>query len=106
MKTYHKLVRDKIPEIIREQGEIPHVSILSNDAYQTELEKKLREETAEYLESREPEELADILEVVFAPGEASGCSPEQLNRLREEKHARNEAFQNRYYLISKEEGTP
>ena len=37
---YHKLVRDKIPEMIREQGETPVFRILEQEEYLKELDRK------------------------------------------------------------------
>lgn len=66
MKIYNKLVRDKIPEIMVNNNETPITRILDEAEYKKHLDMKLEEETKEYLESGEAEELADILEVVFA----------------------------------------
>jgi predicted house-cleaning noncanonical NTP pyrophosphatase (MazG superfamily) len=52
---------------------------LSHPDYIFALRQKLNEEVAEY------EELADILEVVYALAEATGCSEDQLNALRQSK---------------------
>jgi len=64
---YKKLVRDKIPEIIESNGDICKTRILGDDEFQTELKKKLVEESKEVLDcSKEKliDELADILEIV------------------------------------------
>ncbi|MDD6200028.1 MAG: nucleoside triphosphate pyrophosphohydrolase, partial [Firmicutes bacterium] len=63
---YQKLVRDKIPELIAAGGETPVIRVLEDGEYLSRLEDKLEEEVAEYRQSGEPEELADILEVVYA----------------------------------------
>ena len=52
MKNFNKLVRDKIPDIIREDGGQPRTEILSAASYISELDKKLDEEIAEYQESK------------------------------------------------------
>lgn len=52
---YHKSVRDKIPTLIENEGYTPWTEILSEERYVSELDKKLSEEVAEYLESRELE---------------------------------------------------
>ncbi len=99
---YNKLVRDKIPEIIRNQGEIPNIRTLTGDEYTIALEQKLSEETQEYLKERNLEELADILEVVYALAENLGYSQEQLLRAYEQKHEKRGGFRDGIYLISKE----
>lgn len=70
--TYNKLVRDKIPELIRSHGEIPYIRILCDEEYTVALEQKLDEETAEFHKGKNLEELADILEVVYALAENMG----------------------------------
>jgi len=64
--TYNKLVRDKIPEHLDSQN-IPYEKRIANDAdYKEELIKKLQEEVEEFLEAKNSEELADIIEVINA----------------------------------------
>ena len=50
----HKLVRDRIPEIIEARGKICIWEELSDSAYLDCLDKKLNEELAEYQESKSP----------------------------------------------------
>lgn len=99
--TYNKLVRDKIPEIIKNQGEKPTVRILDDKEYLECLEKKLDEEIAEYHESLDIEEAADILEVLFALCEANGCSREKLFEVYDKKHRERGGFSDRVFLVSK-----
>lgn len=49
--SYQKLVRDKIPEIIKNNNETPITRILSDEEYKKELEKKLLEEYQEVIEA-------------------------------------------------------
>ena len=56
-----KLVRDRIPDIIRNDGKKPIIEILSNEEYLKELDKKLNEEVAEYQADKSIEEMADVL---------------------------------------------
>ena len=97
-KIYNKLVRDRVPEIIKESKQIPEYIILSDEEYMAELNKKLKEETAEYLTSNEIEDLADILEVVFAICEARGISEDKIQEVRKEKAIRRGGFQNKILL--------
>ena len=99
---YHKLVRDKIPKIIEEKGGKAEFRTLTQEEYLLHLEKKLDEEVAEYHQDQTLEELADILEVIYALAEADGYSPEELNRYRMEKRAERGGFHDRIFLISKE----
>ena len=64
IKTYHKLVRDRIPEIIESDGKTCVCETLSDEEYIRLLDEKLNEELAEYQESKSLEELADLLEVM------------------------------------------
>lgn len=89
MKIYDKLVRDKIPEIIKEAGKIPTIEIISGKLKEEYLEKKLGEEVNEYLEDKNLEELADIMEVLFGLANNLGYSEEELlNKRLEKKLAR------------------
>ena len=102
MTVYNKLVRDRIPEIMERNGEKPNIRILTDAEYTLALEKKLDEEVTEYHSDKNTEELADILEVIFALAEASGCSREELTQTYQEKHDSRGGFEKRYFLISKE----
>lgn len=70
IKEYHKLVRDKIPDIIEKSGKKPVVYKIEDEKLMKEmLVAKLKEEVEEYCVSMEAEELADILEVIYALAE-------------------------------------
>ena len=97
-----KLVRDKIPALIERNGEIPKIRILEEEEYHRCLEAKLDEEVAEFHADRNAEELADILEVVYALAESIGCTREELLACYEKKHAERGGFRDRVFLIGKE----
>lgn len=99
---YNKLVRDKIPEIIRSQGETPTVRILDDKECRIHMERKLDEEVEEFHQGQNLEELADILEVIFALTEHLGHSKEDLMSVYQKKHDERGGFSKRYFLISKE----
>ena len=100
---YNKLVRDRIPQIIRETGEEPVIRILSKAEYIIHLEQKLDEEVSEYHHDHNAEELADILEVVIALTESVGASTEELMEVYHRKHQERGGFADRAFLISKED---
>ena len=98
--TYHKLVRDKIPEIIRKSGKEPEIRILEYQEYTACLHQKLDEEVAEFHQDRNVEELADILEVVLALAADLGISREMLEAAYNQKHQQRGGFADRLLLIS------
>ena len=100
--VYNKLVRDKIPELIQSQGEMPHTRVLSDAEYTDALQQKLQEETKEFLCEKNLEELADILEVVYALADVIG-NREELMQVYAKKHESRGGFEKRIHLIGNEE---
>jgi len=98
VKQYHKLVRDKIPGIIRQTGSTCSYRILEQEQYLTCLDVKLNEELAEYQQSKSLEELADLLEVMRAVVTARGYTWQELEDIRQEKYNRRGGFADRIFL--------
>lgn len=100
MKTikYHKLVRDRIPEIIEASGKTCVTEVLSDEEYLKMIDAKLDEELAEYHKDQNIEELADLLEVVRAAAIARGYSVEELEKVRAEKAAKRGGFEKKILL--------
>ena len=98
MPIHNKLVRDKIPEIIENTGKTAYCHILTEEEYIAELDKKLNEECAEYQADKSLEELADMLEVMYAIAEARGYSVAELERVRAEKAEKRGGFKDRIFL--------
>lgn len=101
-KVYNKLVRDKIPYIIENNNQKVDFTILTDEEYMIELDNKLNEEIAEYQESKNIEELADILEVLFAICKVRGISEEELMEVKLNKAKKRGTFQNKIFLKSVE----
>jgi len=101
--TYHKLVRDRIPDIIREAGKNCKVRILDEEEYLQMIDAKLDEELAEYHKDQNIEELADLMEVIYAAARARGYSVEQLEQVRASKAAKRGSFEKRLLLLEVEE---
>ena len=87
MKTFYKLVRDRILEIIEADGKTCVCETLSDKEYIRLLDEKLSEELAEYQESKSLEELADLLEVMQAVVRARGWTLDELEQVRADKAA-------------------
>ena len=102
MIYFNKLVRDRIPDIIRKNNETPVVRTMDKDEFIRELDRKLDEEILEFRADRNLEELADILEVVYALAENLGHTRQELVEIYTRKHEKRGGFQDRVYLISKE----
>ncbi len=100
---YNKLVRDRIPEIIRSKGGTCETRILSDEEYVQKLDQKLGEELAEYLASHDPEELADLLEVMFACATTQGLCPADLEAIRAKKAEQRGGFGDKILLIESED---
>ena len=98
-----KLVRDKIPSLIEQNGQKPLIRVLDRAEYCSCLEAKLDEEVAEFHADRNAEELADILEVVFALAESRGCSRVELTEIYLAKHEKRGGFRDRVFLVSVED---
>lgn len=104
MKTYNKLVRDKIPEIIKNNGaNAVNTKILNDEEYLKALNTKLVEELNEYLSSGEIEELADLEEVLRAILDAKSTSYSDFEEIRINKVNKRGAFKNKIFLESVDE---
>jgi predicted house-cleaning noncanonical NTP pyrophosphatase (MazG superfamily) len=91
-----KLVRDKIPQVIRSEGLEPIIHTANSEEYATRLRDKLREEVEEFIASDDdPQELADILEVLYTLAGQAGIDPQQLENLRAAKAAERGGFGDR-----------
>ncbi|MEK6793015.1 MAG: nucleoside triphosphate pyrophosphohydrolase [Nanoarchaeota archaeon] len=95
---YNKLVRDKIPEIIKSKEEKCSTHIANNEEYWNKLKEKLLEEVNEFIKSENREELADILEVLDAIYEFKNYKKEEIEQIKKEKAINKGQFKNRIIL--------
>lgn len=102
--NYGKLVRDKIPDIIRADGEEPEVIILADEAYEVAIDEKFVEEAIEVRDAKTPEqkleELADVDELIDARLQTLGKTREDLEKVKKLKAQKRGAFLKRYFLVS------
>ena len=93
-----KLIRDKIPEIIRKDGKKPIIHIAKDDEYWDALKEKLSEEVNEFLEDDNVEELADILEVLISIAEYNDINMEEIEIIRKIKAKNRGTFKKKIIL--------
>lgn len=102
-KTYNKLVRDLIPEVIEASGNKCRTRVLADGEYLEMLDAKLDEELAEYHKDQNIEELADLLELIRAAAIARGYTLGELEAARAEKAKERGGFERKIFLIDVEE---
>lgn len=100
-KIYNKLVRDKIPEIIENDGEIPIISVLDELDFKKRSEQKLLEEYNEVLlannKKERLEELADMLEVMVSLCSLEHSNLEEVISIMEEKRRNKGSFSKKFF---------
>jgi predicted house-cleaning noncanonical NTP pyrophosphatase (MazG superfamily) len=107
MPIYNKLVRDRIPEVIKRTGKHCSTRVLDNEEYITELKNKSFEELKEYVNAENDkdaiEELADLLEIIHALAECHGATFETVEEIRKKKTEKRGAFKEKILLIEVED---
>ncbi|RDY27005.1 phosphoribosyl-ATP pyrophosphohydrolase [Romboutsia weinsteinii] len=98
MKIYDKLIRDRIPEIIEVSGKKCEVEVVSDEIALDYLYMKLEEETNELLEDKNLEEIADVMEVLFAIANKYGYSDEDVISKRNDKKKSRGGFKDNLIL--------
>jgi predicted house-cleaning noncanonical NTP pyrophosphatase (MazG superfamily) len=102
--TVGKLVRDKIPDVIRQSGRTPRVTRLPADAYRSALMHKLHEEVAELTAAQTTEsmleEAGDVLEVLAAIATEHGATIDTIVEAAGKKRAERGGFTKRLWLDS------
>ncbi|WP_096187837.1 nucleoside triphosphate pyrophosphohydrolase [Evansella halocellulosilytica] len=102
MPIYNKLVRDRIPEIIKNNGKKYEMRRLDHGEFEREAKIKLKEELEEFYEAENAEqaieELADLLELIYCISDHYGYSRAELETIRQEKAQRRGSFQEHLFL--------
>lgn len=97
-----KLVRDKIPEIIKKNGEVPQTRIANDEEYWSKLLEKLEEEIAEFFASNDIGEMIDIIEVLEAICAYKKFSIWTLYQLKQKKAKERGKFSKQIILLMEE----
>lgn len=101
MKQYDKLVRDRIPEIIKKAGKTPKYRTLNDEDFIHALKRKAVEEAEELLAADDGSlrtELADLAEVFDAVLAVYGISGDEIAAIRKARNAERGAFEKRIFL--------
>lgn len=98
-RTYNKLVRDRIPQLIRESGRNCSSRILNEDEYFDALLDKVVEEIEEYRLSGNEEELADVFEVLDCLVQLKEYEPMHIDYLKLIRREARGSFKERVQLI-------
>ncbi len=102
-KEYHKLVRDRIPEIVRADHLTPTTRILEDHEYVVELCRKLIEEAKEVggaqADAKElVKEIGDMYEVIDALIAQLGVDREEITKLQAERREKRGGFSKKIFL--------
>jgi len=101
MKTYNKLVRDRIPEIILASGKLPVSRAMEDEEYRFALRAKLVEEAREVAEANDAgllSELADLAEVLDATIAAYAFTHGDVRAERDKRNGERGAFTQKMFL--------
>ncbi len=100
-----KLVRDKIPEIVVNEGKEKKFEQLSDEQFEFYLKKKLLEETDELFDAmdkeqdKEVEEWGDVIEVMEALMKRRKISREEVEERRKRKAEERGAFEKKILMV-------
>lgn len=102
--TYNKLVRDKIPQNIDGiEGRKATYRVMDDREYIKELNKKLLEESNEFIEANDVEELADVMEVIESIMRVKNIKWEEVRKIQDKKRDKKGSFNDKIYLEYVEE---
>ncbi|WLR47496.1 nucleoside triphosphate pyrophosphohydrolase [Halobacillus litoralis] len=107
MTKHNKLVRDHIPNLLRDSGKNIRTRTLNKKEYDDSLKHKLKDEVEEYFNTDENKDsltkLADLLEVIHALSYTHGATIEELEHIRQHRRKERGAFFNRTMLLDIED---
>lgn len=101
-RVYNKLVRDKIPEIIKNNNEECSIRILNDNEYKIELLNKLKEECNEVIKAETKkelkEELSDVYEVLRSILKLENISMDNIISIADSKKEKRGGFDKKIFL--------
>lgn len=102
-RTYNKLVRDQIPEIIRKDGYSCETECMDDESYQQALRTKLVEEATEVATANADclaAEIADLYEVIDALLTSNQLSETRVRELQVQRRQERGGFTQRIRLLN------
>ena len=102
-RQYNKLVRDKIPSIIRKESKKPKTKRVNLEEKKQYLCQKLIEESEEFANAKTQEELADVLEVMETIIKDFSFSKKEINIIKKAKRKERGSFKKGIILLSVKE---
>jgi len=102
-KIYNKLVRDKIPQICKDDGEVPEYYVCSQSKFKNELKRKLIEEAKELRAAKVGEiknEIVDVYEILLNIAKIFKIKWSEVESYRTQKNKKRGSFNKRYFLVS------
>ena len=103
---YNKLIRDKIPEIIKKDGWNPIIKTLSKKQYLTALKKKILEEAEELIIAKKRkdviDEIVDIQELLDHLVSEIKLTKLEIENQQKKKNEKRGRFKKRLFLIREE----
>lgn len=102
-KIYHnKLVRDKMPNIIKSREGLYKTRVLKIGEFRKILREKIVEEVKELVDAREDElvgEMADLLQILISIAKLEKIPFNTVEKVRKKKEKERGAFKKRIFLI-------
>jgi predicted house-cleaning noncanonical NTP pyrophosphatase (MazG superfamily) len=103
VRKVDKLIRDKLPQIMRASGIKVFVRVMEKDEYLKRLKDKILEEAKEVIASRSEkemrEELADLLEVMLALAKIHGMEFTDIQQTAQTKRLEKGGFDDKILLL-------
>lgn len=101
--SFNKLVRDKIPLKIKQNGEYSITKTLNDREFEKAIDDKLKEEALEVAlasnKDEVTEELADLLEVMLKKAEINNITFDEIEKLRKSKRDKRGGFDKKVFLV-------
>jgi len=101
---YNKLVRDKIPEIIRESGRTCEFKILGQSEIKDALKEKLIEKADVFSNRPSEDEISDIYELLDTIVEVYDFEPLHIDYLKLQNKESKGSYSEKVFLISVDDG--